>query len=200
MGICHWDRRSKSYAYFFFNKAREVYMAVDKSTERFVRQNGFYPTHESWVKAHYKTLDLKVGDVIMSPRFKFCYKDTKGMLCATEQDPDPRIGDYTDTRYLGSEERVKIAIQTGIDPGNYVKSNVGVIDESRGNARFVVILSELKRHEGVYAPYIEAKRLNHDGSYNPSGEIICFHAGEMISALNIVTDITIVGRLNQIFV
>lgn len=158
--------------------------------------------------------DPQVGDVITSPSFAYGHYHDKDDVAAVKEGKPAliKIDEYGKKKshpmdyYYSSEERAKIAAQTGKDPGESYTIELGCYDESRGTAKFVIIATNFGGGStgtmfNQWASYpnvwqITAKRLNEDGTYNREGETVYFTVS---SNLDGVLDYQTVGHLTPTF-
>lgn len=143
-----------------------------------------------------------MGDKIRSPKFAFAYYDTR--------EPEVTLigggKDQVENVTIGVDERVAIAAQTGVDPGDRRTTNVSRYDESRGEAVFVVesaYSDSAGSYDGTPFPtnwLVTARRLFPGDAYDPFGEVIRFymtgHFMEMVS----MKDLEITGTMQLFFI
>lgn len=146
-----------------------------------------------------KTLP-KVGDVIISEKFAFGYYSTEEQLFVNV---DGQTKKHTLEVSIDEEERVENAAKTGAVPSKKRVVEMGAYAPSRGSAKFVVEAANFQGGCGVYSSdgwHIVARRLDRDGKYNPTGELIkCYVTGFFTNKVE-EKDIKIIGKMKMIFV
>ena len=152
----------------------------------------------------YKTNKANLGDIIMSEKFAFGYYDSqknpKGYWVPKKDviTVDGKTREYP-VRFTkpGTEWDQKYEKET-VEHGAY--------DESRKLAQFVVESAQMElggtgHGLGDTFPdgwYVQARRLNEDGSYNSNGELIKFYQSGCSTCL--IPEVELVGRMKRIFV
>lgn len=146
-----------------------------------------------------------VGDVIMSKLFKFGhYKDGKDksvVVCGCGKEK------YLVGCVMGEEERVALAAKTGQIPPKRYDVDLSAYARDRAECKFVV--------ESAYATgggsdsirgeswpdgwFVRARRLNADGTHNPSGELIEFFMTGCFSEIIKPKEVVKVGSMSQTF-
>jgi hypothetical protein len=149
----------------------------------------------------------QVGDVIVSKRFAYGYREKEGSPINVGIDaPGNHVVHYP----LSVEKQVALAAKTGQIPPKEVVIDHGVTDLSRGEAKFVVTRAvsqgggPVSGGGGEEVPYpdgwhITAKRLTKDGKFNPKGESIVFYMTGCFIDMIPPEDIKIVGHLKPSF-
>lgn len=147
---------------------------------------------------------LDVGDVISSKKFAFgFFNKSKEIIYA-----DGKTKNYILQEFRSEEERLDTAIKTGKIPSELIDINLSAYDESRGDAKFVVEAVALTgggHGHGFNDIYpdgwnISARRLNKDGSYSESNEIINFYTTGCFNCLINIKDIKILGKMKMQFI
>lgn len=142
-----------------------------------------------------------VGDVITSPKFAFGYYTNKDKEYVTV---DGETESYPMQYRMDEEERVALAAKTGkIPPRNYVVE-LGAYDLTRASAKFVVEMAKMDGgdRDQCYPDgwHIKARRLNQDGKYNKTGEVIDFYMSGSFTCIVLPENVKIASKMQATFV
>ncbi|MDO8558991.1 MAG: hypothetical protein Q7R84_01540 [bacterium] len=146
-----------------------------------------------------------VGDVIMSPRFAYGYRDGEhNKIIAV----DGKTMKHPVTYYLSEDERVNLARKTGVFPPRKKTIDLSACDPSRTTAKFIVETARMQGGGTGHGPndiypdgwHIQARRLNKDGSYDPNGEVIHFYMSGCFTNIVEPKDIKVVGKMQMMFI
>jgi hypothetical protein len=143
---------------------------------------------------------LNVGDVISSSEFAFgrheySYEDEEDAIIVGGTEKDHIV-----TETYDEETRVRHATQTGKTLPKWHKVNYGAYDPSRGKAKFVVERAEMEGGSfgNPDALYVTARRLDPNGLYDPTGEVIRF-TYQSVCHINSIVRVTIHGHMKLWF-
>lgn len=145
-----------------------------------------------------------VGDVITSQKFAYGYYENEERKVATI---DGKTTKRSVPFPLSEDERVAIAAKTGEVPPKKRNVELGAHDPSRASAKFVVESAKMDGGGGgqggeTYPDgwYVQARRLNEDGTYNPNGEAIRFYMTGGFTCFVEPAQVQIVGEMQMRFV
>lgn len=120
------------------------------------------------------------GDIIVSKRFIYGYKNYS-------QPSIIEVGDNSPHHVIGrkmTDKEIVTYVETHhrMPPDRYIDEDLGVPDQSRGIAKFVVIDGVMSgggtaQGNDVYPDgwHVLARRLNNQGLFDPKGEVIAFY-------------------------
>jgi hypothetical protein len=143
------------------------------------------------------TKALEVGDVITCPKFQFGYWDERQGRKAIFINEDKINQGYT--QFIGEEERVKIAQQTGKTPPKTRHVDRGANSPKRATAKFVVETAQVEYQDHQFLS-VFARRLNINGKYDQKGELIHFCIQGPYTHNVPIGEITKVGKMQMMFV
>jgi len=137
------------------------------------------------------------GDVIASEKFVFGECSSAGRPISVGLDRRHRSEGSPERTTTLLDDGTKVIIERPVDLYRYDRS-----DETRKNASFVV--EETKMQGGCEqagypdGQHVTARRLNADGTYNPTGELICFYMSGFF--MNKIEEVELRWRMDLRFV
>lgn len=151
-----------------------------------------------------RTNKANLGDVIRSEQFAFGYY-------ASQRNSDGNLVPKTDVITVDGKTR-EHPVQfrrsgTAQDQKTEFETvELGAYDESRGLAQFVVENAQMQGGGTGHGPgdvfpdgwYVQARKLDETGSYNPNGELVQFYQSGCFTGL--IPEVELVGKMKRIFV